>query len=60
MNQNNIKHAGKVISYRRFYAARYPNAASRNYYVRKALDLALATAISVGTATTLLFMLAIF
>ncbi len=48
--------SGKVISYRKFYAARYPNAAKPGYLFQKALDLALAAAISLGTVTTLFFM----
>lgn len=47
---------GKVISYRRFYSARYPNAAAPGYLFQKLMDWALAAAISLGTVTTLFFM----
>lgn len=53
-NRNN-----KVISYKQFYAARYPNGATARYYAKKTLDFALAAAISVGTVTTFLVMFAL-
>ena len=49
----------KVISYKQFYAARYPNGATARYYAKKTLDVALAAAISIGTVTTFLFMFAL-
>ena len=48
----------RVIPYRQFRAYRFPNEAEPGYRLQKFLDLALAAAISLGTVTTLLFMLA--
>jgi len=49
-------HNGKVISYRTFYSARFPNAAKPHYHFQRLLDWALAAAISLGAVTTLFFM----
>lgn len=59
MNKSTANKMGKVISYRRFYEARYPNGATARYYGKKLLDIALAAAISMGSVTTFLFMLAV-
>ena len=59
MKKTTVTKANKVISYRRFYSARYPNGASARYYAVKLLDIALVIAITLGTVTTAVFMLAI-
>lgn len=46
----------KVIPHRQFRQYRYPNAAEPGYHLQKAVDWALAAAISLGTVTTLFFM----
>ena len=50
------KHTNKkIIPYSRAHRRPFPNAAGKRYYMKKAIDYALAAATSLGTVTILLF-----
>ena len=55
--KNNHMHRNhrKVIPFRK--KRRFPNAASQQYFIHRALDYALAAATSLGTVTILLFLI---